>query len=155
MLAPTKSTSGSREAARPSESQKPVVCDVPTGTFGKSRLAWPRYCAIRVHHLRVLVADEEARDVAARYRRLDELLVVFGDPVGVAVEQEETQQESQIGVLRDLAHVDGPAAVLRVIGPHLAKVRFRRGKVGGDQRHGRVRRAMQAVVRDAGRMERN
>ena len=78
-----------------------------------------------------------------------------GRSVGLSAEQEEAQEESQIGVLRDLANFDGTAAVLRVIGSHVAKVLFGRGKVGGDQRRGGVRRPMEAVIRDAGRMERN
>src|SRR5215472_5963462 len=42
-----------------------------------------------VDHWRVLIADEDARDVAARRGRLHEVLVVTGCPIVLAVEQEE------------------------------------------------------------------
>src|SRR5262245_43718525 len=57
-------------------------------------LRFPQILRDEIDHLRIFVADQHARDVAARHRRLDESIVITLGPVRMAVEQKETEQQS-------------------------------------------------------------
>ena len=71
----------------------------------------------------------------------------------MAIEQKEAQHQIQSSVFGEFSHIHDTAAVLRVIGPHIAEVLLRRPQIGADLRHVGVRRRMQAVVSDARQTE--
>lgn len=106
-------------------------------------------------HVRVLVTDKYALDVAPRYGRLDKALVVVGRPIVVVGEQKEAQEEVQVGVLGDLADIDDAPAILWIIRPQRTEVLLRSGEIRHDLGRCWCLRGMQAIVGDARIAERD
>ena len=87
-----------------------MVCEVPTGTRGKSAFAFRRYCVM----VSIICGSSLPMRMAVMLPRaaasLTNCWVVALNPVRMAIEQKEAQHEIQTSVFGELSHIHDAAA---------------------------------------------